>query len=155
MTEWAWIDLSYPSLPLPDTVALPVHTHETGLVSVAAHVGGHLIRLFVDTGATHTVLDPTTAERLALASAPGEEPFYTMHAVGPPAPVVVGPLALGTIILPQWPFPIVNIAFMNERSTVRADGVLGIDVLRQCGARFDVGAGVLHLSEPDDGAPTT
>lgn len=126
---------------------------DLGLLSVAATLEEHTVRLIVDTGASHTVIDRRTAERLALQSRPGSDKTYTYQVLGDAAPVLVGmTLRVGDIVLRDRPIPVVDLAFMNTALTsagsLATDGILGVDVLHECNARIDFAQPTLHLEQP-------
>jgi predicted aspartyl protease len=138
-------------------VAVPLVTNATGHFEIAeSTLDGAPVRLLLDTGASHTVVDGATAERLGLATAASE---LRGGGVGGVEQV----LTTTTVTLGLGPATCANIgAYVMDLSHVSAalvarggtpiDGAVGGDLLRPAEAVIDYARNTLFLM---GGAPAT
>ena len=134
-----------------DLVAIPMHRNIAGQPEVAATVNGTAVRLMVDTGASHTLLDTTTTERLGLIVGEGGSTTTGVGGTGMTyAQTYVNDLRFGTLEFGEALLLVVDLGHVNTSLEKgmggRIDGILGIDVLRQRHAIIDCGKSMLYLS---------
>ena len=134
-------------------VLLELIPHHAGIATVDASVGGLTVSLMLDTGASRTVFDTMTAERLGVALQHGTEPAFTLGGLTPNAPVLAGlTISIGDIVLRARSIPVVDLGFLNAPIIAAGSppiaGVLGLDILLECDAVIDLAIGTLRLSQP-------
>lgn len=119
---------------------LPLEALPDDRLTVSVKVGAQgPFRFLVDTGADRTAVSAQLAERLGLP--PGRS--VQMHSVTGKSRVrtaAVSGLSIANRSLPDIHAPLLDAAH------VRADGILGTDVLRSALVRFDFRAGLLSIS---------
>lgn len=101
------------------------------LILVSGTVRGKSIRIKIDTGATHSVLDSKAARRLGIKPV-GKS--ANIHAFGKSRDLkraILSHLRIGTYSIPPLPCLLGNVSF------VEADMILGLDVLRRSSLTID------------------
>jgi len=136
--------------PRQAIVSLPVERASNVFFARATINGVGPFWFTVDTGATLTVIDPTTAARLGLATRPagrrgiGVTGGETDMATTSGARIEIGGLPAfappSLFVVPVQS----NAAYLGHQ----VDGVLGTDFLRRYVVRFDYGAGTVSVSAP-------
>lgn len=137
-------------------VAVPLQSNAVGHFEVSATVNGHAARLVLDTGASHTVVATSSAERFGLAAAPSAERARGVgasdHAT---ATTVVTELRLGQARLRDVAARTFDLGHVNRalegRGGTPIDGVIGADLLRSVEAIIDYARATLYLR--GSGAP--
>ena len=120
-----------PLAPLPDS-----------RLTVGVTVGGQgPFRFLVDTGADRTAISHQLAERLGLAPGRGVR-MHSVTGMTHARTAAVRDLRVAARALPDVTAPLL------DANHVRADGILGTDVLRSALVRFDFRAGLLSISTP-------
>jgi clan AA aspartic protease (TIGR02281 family) len=134
-------------------VELPVHASSVfnesegftssprGHVLVPASIDGSEPLVFVlDTGAAKTFVTPSLAKRLALEQAPGEQASTLgMHGKTENAVVKIQSIAIGEARAADIEAIVLDLDHIT-RGSWHADGILGMDFLRQFDVRLDFGA---------------
>lgn len=121
---------------------LPMQRLADQRLTVAVSLGGFgPFRFLVDTGADRTVVSHQLAARLGLPAGVGVRLHSVTGVSSVPTASVTG-LRVSSRDLPDVTAPLLDAAH------VRADGILGTDVLRSAQIRFDFRAKTLSISAP-------
>lgn len=121
---------------------LPLDALPDDRLTVDVMVGGQgPFRFLVDTGADRTAVSHQLAERLGLAPGRGVR-MHSVTGMTIARTASVRDLRVAARSLPDVTAPLLDAAH------VRADGILGTDVLRSALVRFDFRAGLLSISAP-------
>ena len=131
-------------------VGVPLQVNGVGHFELAAEVNGHAVRLVLDTGASHTVFDTSSATRLGLETTPSTERAHGLgasdHAT---ATSTVSELRLGTVQLHDVAVWTLDLGHVNRALEARGgtpvDGAIGANVLRPAEAIIDYARAMLYL----------
>lgn len=132
-------------------VSLPVERASNVFFARATVNGEGPFWLTVDTGATLTVLDPTTAAELGLTSGPTDvRPDVGVGARAAPVSRSGGATILVPGAAPFRPEPLYLVGVRDAEAALghRIDGVLGHDFLEQFIVEFDYPGGAVRLHPP-------
>ncbi len=131
------------SLPAADRI--PLQALGSGLVAVQVEIAGTRLRMLVDTGATHSLIRATIAERLHLAPR-ARLPLHTATGVVEGLCAGTIPVRVGGVTVPVdclgWSRDFDEAAFGDV-----LDGVLAADALAALPVLIDPGRGHLVLGE--------
>lgn len=141
----------------PAEAPLMVRDARCGQVLVRCTVDGAELRLLLDTGATHTVIDRTAAaEKLAKSQrvdTTGMQFSSSSSAVRPDILLVT--VAAGGRTMPQQPVLVLPLDGVRAALATPVDGILGMDVLKRLSFTLDFRAdGVSCWGEPAEGDGT-
>jgi clan AA aspartic protease (TIGR02281 family) len=135
-------------------VPVPLTCNAVGHFEIAAaSIDGHEVRLLLDTGASHTVVDHASAERLGLASEAssrrgggvgGAEQAVTAGTLGR---LDVGPTAFRDVPVFVMDLGHVSRALESQGGSA-IDGAVGGDLMRPSEAVIDYARSTLYLRVP-------
>ena len=132
-------------------IAIPLRQSAVGHFEVRSIINGMPVVLILDTGASGTVLDRETAQRLEL---PLTETGTTGGGLGTAATEVattrIASFAVGKLQLVDFTVAVIDFSHVNEALKKagidqRRDGVIGVDVLRRFQAVIDYGSNTLFV----------
>lgn len=155
-TRMATPDISAGDLPAilheRGFLGVPLEVNAVGHFEVAAEVNGHAARLVLDTGASHTVLDAPSAERLGLTTTASDDRVSGVGASDwATAMTSVSELRLGAVRLHDVTVRTLDLAHVNRALEARGgtpvDGAIGGDLLRACEAVIDYARATLYLRQ--------
>ncbi len=126
---------------------LPLEVQDHLLV-VPAGINGKWVRLVVDSGAERTTISDTTADRLGLP----HDPRYVNRSLGIGGATTATDVTIDRLVLGGVHFPVNRIAVgtfkLRTDLGLRADGLLGADILLAFDLDIDVPDGKLTLYRP-------
>ena len=136
-------------------VEVPLKKTAVGQIEVLARVNGEEALLLVDTGASGTVFDTASAERLHLVSTgAGEAAAGLGTSAQLTSASTVESLELGSLRVRSLVTRIVDMSHVNlvlqQRGARPCDGVLGADILVERSAVIDYRRFKLYLKEKPD-----
>ena len=135
-------------------VAVPLAVNAAGHFEVAeARLDGAPVRLLLDTGASHTVVDRASAARLGLASTASERRGGGVGGADQAlTTVTVGRLTLGPAALAGVGAYVMDLSHVSaalaQRGGAAIDGAVGGDLLRPAEAVIDYARSTLYLMRP-------
>jgi clan AA aspartic protease (TIGR02281 family) len=139
-------------------VAIPLTRTKTGQLEVTATVNGERARLLVDTGASGTVVDSTSAVRWGLGMAGDADRAVGCGGTMTASAVVIEELQLERLTMRSVPVAVIDFSHTNDAlqttGAARIDGVIGADVLVARQAPIDYGTNQLHLLRSAAGSET-
>ena len=132
--------------PQNSTVAFELfHDYLIVLHGTAGPLTG--LNFLLDTGATPSVLDPSLAAKLRLASVPTE--IAVLQGTTSGATATLPSLQIGPISCRSLPVLIKDLSFVQKVLPVHLDGIVGLDVLGQAAFVIDYASRTIKFG-PDD-----
>jgi predicted aspartyl protease len=121
----------------------------TGQLLVDARLGSAGLSMILDSGASATVLDLESADRLGLARVDAERCGVGAGGQVDTFVTQAGELVLGSIAVSVGPLPVIDFGHVNQRLIAigepQVDGVIGADVLREHAAVLEYESPALYL----------
>jgi predicted aspartyl protease len=134
--------------PPEDTAALSSDADVAQRMTAPVHINGQgPFNFVVDTGANRTVISRELAQALALPQA-GRAQIHGIAGIEPSETVTIGRLDIGRVTSRRLRAP------MLDRARLGADGLLGVDVLRNRRVAMDFVNNRLTIGKPDEEPPT-
>lgn len=130
-------------------VTVSLSLTKCGQLELQAAVNGEPARFLVDTGASGTVIDRSSAARWGIGG--GSETRSAVGCAGSTqaTAVVIGELRVDEMVLHDMPVSVVDLSHPNEAleaiGAARVDGVIGGDLLSQKEAVIDYATAELRL----------
>lgn len=148
---------SRPARPAPPAPAavVPVEIHNGQIVARVELAGSGTLRMFVDTGASGTVVDREAAGRLGLTFDDSLGARVRGAAATVDVELIRGPLLLrlGGAELEVPRAAAMPLGGLSRRLGWHLDGVLGADLFRRWVVEIDYAAGEIALHDPDSFQP--
>lgn len=123
-----------------------------GQLLADVEIGAEHVSMILDSGASATVLDKESADRLGLSRAEAERCGVGAGGQVDTFAIESVSLSLGGIDVPLGPLPVMDFSHVNDRLTAvgeaRVDGVLGADILNRHNAIFEYAAPAVYLLRP-------
>lgn len=138
-------------------VSISLERMGSGHLWLAGVINGMPAKLLLDTGATHTILGRTCAERFDLTTEPGVARAGGLGtASATVSTAVVQELLLGDIAIEEARWPVLDLshvtAILVGEGCEQIDGVVGADVLREREAIIDYASSIVYLRAEPRGA---
>lgn len=108
-----------------------------GQVLITCLVNGQLMRMMLDTGATHTVLHDESAARLTDAEWLDTSKMQFRGNSAQRPKIMLGSLSAGPAKMPRHAFMVVSLAAVRSMMSEPIDGIIGMDVLGRLPFTFD------------------
>lgn len=125
-----------------------VHT-TVGQLQVDAIINDRPALLIVDTGASETVIDQASAERLGVSFTGDAHQAVGCGIAGPADRATINSLNMGPIELSDVNVYVFDLSQVNDaleaKTGTRVDGVIGADLLKRGEAIIEYAQGTLHL----------
>lgn len=137
--------------PPSGTVELPIHWGRLGVPQVMLEINGRDLTFILDTGASFTAMDYTSAKRCGIVNQEGHR-LEALTAVGSRLPVhlaFIRNLNLGGVLFSRHPVLLMekkNLVFGMPRMVAGVDGVIGWSTLRHFRIEIDTRRRVVILS---------
>ncbi|WP_374656930.1 retroviral-like aspartic protease family protein [Phenylobacterium sp.] len=131
-----------------DTAQLGSAADSARRMTAPVHINGHgPFDFVIDTGANRTVVSRELATALAMPAA-GKAQIHGIAGVEPSETVLIGRLDVGRVTSARLRAPVL------ERARLGADGLLGVDVLKNRRVAMDFRQNTFTIGKPDEEART-
>jgi hypothetical protein len=132
---------------------LPLECNAIGHFELQARINGEPVRLLLDTGASHTVLDPLAADRLNLTRGNSHERGGGVGSTDQEVQTTsILSMRVGEVELGERSLYVLDLGHVNQALArlggAAIDGAVGGDILRPREAIIDYAGSTLYLRPP-------